>query len=182
MDRITLDKLKLIEQIEYFNNQLKEGMSLTKICDDIGITRKAIRVRFEKGGYVFNKDLNLYEEDILKEGDADKQTPPPNKKSPKVKQENEDTNGLEYRVKALEQQLEDLKQIVYNTSSNTTNTVNTNDMELELLDFDCDTVTRAYRMYEDVQKDFKMFCKKHSEHKVQDIISTALVEFMNKRK
>ena len=152
---------------------------MTNVCKNIGIDRSTVRKRFNKGGYVFNADLNLYEGDILNGESVKEIVPTPNKKPPKKKNNVDNTNTLEYRVKALETQLQALQQTVH---SNTNNTVNTNDMELELLEFDCDTVTRAYRMYEDVQKDFKIFCKKHSEYKVQDIVSTALVEFMNKRK
>lgn len=101
----------------------------------------------------------------------------PNKKPSNTLKNVNNINDLKDRVKALEIQLKDLQQIVFN---NQVNTINTNGIELELLDFTDDTVTRAYRIYENVQKDFKIFCKKHSEYKVQDIMSTALVEFMNK--
>lgn len=182
MNRTDFDGLKLVEQVEYFNNQLREGMSLTKICDDIGITRKAIRVRFGKAGYVFNKSLNLYEGSILNNGDELKQALTYNKKPSKNKTNTGNTNTIEDRVIALESQIKALEKIVHNNQINVTNTTNASDIELELLEFNADTVTRAYRIYEDVQKDFKIFCKKHSEYKVQDIISTALVEFMNKHK
>lgn len=183
MDKLGFNALSLQEQVQYINDQLSNTtMSVTKICEVIGIDRSTVRKRFKNGGYSFNKDLNLYEGSILNNGEELKQSPIVNVKPPKTKTEPKGTNTLEDRVKALESQLEALKQVIYNEPINTGNTTNANTTELELLDFNADTVTRAYRMYEDVQKDFKIFCKKHSEHKVQDIISTALVEFMNKHK
>ena len=35
-------------------------------------------------------------------------------------------------------------------------------------------------LYEDVQKEFSKFCKENSNHKVQDILSMALYEYMEK--
>lgn len=179
MDKLEFNQLELQKQVQYINDQLCTGLSITKVCKDIGIDRSTVRKRFDNGGYSFNKDLNLYEGGILNEGNTNKTAPTPNKKPPKKKT---NTNTLEERVKALESQLEALQQIVHSNTNNTVNANDVNNKELELLDFNGDTVTRAYRMYEDVQKDFKIFCKKHSEYKVQDIISTALVEFMNKKK
>lgn len=183
MDKLEFNKLKLQEQVEYINDQLADtGLSVTKVCEAIGIDRSTVRKRFKKGGYVFNTDLNLYEGDILNMEGRKEIATTPNKKPHKNKANTDNTNTLEDRVKALEGQIKALEQIVHNNQINATNTTNASNIELELLDFDGGTVTRAYRMYEDVQKDFKIFCKKHSEYKVQDIISTALVEFMNKYK
>lgn len=183
MDKLEFNQLELHQQIQYINNQLADtGMSVTKVCEDIGIDRSTVRKRFKNGGYSFNKDLNLYEGSILNIGDVNKIATTPNTKPPKNKPNTDNTNTLEDRVKALEGQIRALEQIVNSNAINTGNTTNTNNADINILEFDCDTVTRAYRMYEDVQKDFKIFCKKHSEYKVQDLISTALVEFMNKRK
>lgn len=179
MDRVTLDKLELIDQVEFFNDQLEKGKSLTKICDEIGITRKAVRVRFEKGGYTFDKDLNLYKLIDLNIGLAAKQTNKPNKKLSKNITNTTNTNQLETRMKALETKVKALEELINN---NSINTINTNDKEVNITTFEGETVSRAYRLDAKVQKDFKIFCKKHSEYKVQDIISSALQDFMDKNK
>lgn len=182
MDKLAFNKLELSQQVKYINDQLSTGLSVTKVCEDIGIDRSTVRKRFTKGGYTFNKDLNLYDGDILN-GEGVKETAPrPIKKPQKIRTITDDMIALEDRVRALEKQMRALENKVDTQKINTGNTTNANATELELLEFDADTVTRAYRLYEDVQKEFKIFCKKHSEYKVQDIISTALVEFMNKRK
>ena len=183
MDKLEFNALELQDQVQYINDQLAgTGLSVTKVCEAIGIDRSTVRKRFKKGGYVFNTDLNLYKGDILKVEGRKEIATTPNKKPHKNKANTDNTNTLEDRVKALEGQIKALEQIVHNNQINVTNTTNASNIELELMTFDADTVTRAYRIYEDVQKDFKIFCKKHSEYKVQDIISTALVEFMNKHK
>ena len=45
-----------------------------------------------------------------------------------------------------------------------------------------EAVSRAYKFYPDVQKDFIDFCKKHKQYKSQDIICQALKEFMESYK
>lgn len=182
MDKLEFNQLELHQQVQYINDQLVLGSSITKVCDAIGIDRSTVRKRFKKGGYVFNTDLNLYEGDILNGEGVKKIASRPSKMPPKNKPNTDNTNTLEDRVKALEGQIKALEQIIYNNQINSINTTNVINTDINILEFDCNTVTRAYRMYEDVQKDFKIFCKKHSEYKVQDLISTALVEFMNKRK
>ena len=47
--------------------------------------------------------------------------------------------------------------------------------------FEGKTVSRCYRLYEEVQKDFSEFCKKNSKYKVQDILSMALYEYMKNK-
>lgn len=183
MDKLEFNKLNIQEQVKYINDQLTDtGMSVTKVCEAIGIDRSTVRKRFKKGGYVFNTDLNLYKGDILNVESGKEIATTPNKKPSKNKTNTDNTNTIEDRVIALESQIKALEHIVHNNQINATDTTNASNIELELLEFNADTVTRAYRIYEYVQKDFKIFCKKHSEYKVQDIISTALVEFMNKHK
>ena len=176
MNKLEFNQLELHQQVQYINDQLVLGSSITKVCDAIGIDRSTVRKRFKKGGYVFNTDLNLSEGDTLNVEGVKEIVPRPSKMPSKNKPNTGNTNTLEDRVKVLEGQIKALEQIIYNNQINAINT------DINILEFDCNTVTRAYRMYEDVQKDFKIFCKKHSEYKVQDLISTALVEFMNKRK
>lgn len=52
--------------------------------------------------------------------------------------------------------------------------------ELKVDKFEGEAVSRAYKFYPQVQKDFIEFCKKHKQYKSQDIICQALKEFMEK--
>ena len=60
MDRKKFDRLNLKSQVEYINKRLSFGESLRKICDNIGIQRKTIRIRFKKINYEFSKEENKY--------------------------------------------------------------------------------------------------------------------------
>lgn len=181
MNKEEFNKLDVTEQMTYLNNLLK-NMSLTKACDSIGIDRATVRKRFKNNNIVFDKDSNTYVHDMTVKIPKDNTVntgnttlaKKPIKKVLKPKNNINNTNPLEKRVKALEDQLEALK--------NTINTTNTNtkvDTDILIHKFNTtNTVSRVFRIYEDVQEDFKTFCKKHGEHKVQDIVSSALIEYM----
>lgn len=156
------NKLEILEQIKLINELILND-SLTNICKSIGIDRATIRKRFKGVGYIYNKSINQYasEEPSINTVNTS------NKKEVNI-------NTLIKQLKALEGRVKDLENTINTSNTNTVNTINT----IKIREFKGDTETRAYRIYKDVQKDFKTYCKRHSEHKVQDIISSALVEFM----
>ena len=87
---------------------------------------------------------------------------------------NNNTNALEEKIKALESKIEAIE-----------SKLNNKDKEfnaIEIKKFDGKTVSRCYRVYEDIQKEFSTFCKENSNYKVQDILSMALYEYMKNNK
>ena len=54
--------------------------------------------------------------------------------------------------------------------------------EIDIRALEGETVSRCYRLNKEVQQEFSKFCKRNSSYKVQDILGTALVEFMEKYK
>lgn len=60
MNKEQFNKLELLDQINYINNQLEENKSLTSICKELGIGRSTIRDRFEKINYMYSKTLKKY--------------------------------------------------------------------------------------------------------------------------
>ncbi|MGL5711534.1 MAG: hypothetical protein ACRCXT_13205 [Paraclostridium sp.] len=63
MNKDEFNKLEIIDQINYLNNNLKDNQTLTTLCKSIGIARSTVRGRAEKIGYIFDKDINQYIED-----------------------------------------------------------------------------------------------------------------------
>lgn len=61
MKKEDFNKLDIDKQIEYFNQQLLEGGSITSICKNIGIGRSTVSDRFKKANYKHNKSNNQYE-------------------------------------------------------------------------------------------------------------------------
>lgn len=172
MDKLEFNQLNLQEQVQYINDQLTTtGLSVTKVCEVIGIDRATIRKRFKGLNYIYNKDTNQYE-NLEASINA-------NNTINASEYQEVDINTLIKKMRALEGRVKTLENTV-NTinTSNTNNTINA----ISIKELKGETVTRAYRIYEDVQDEFKIYCKRHSEHKVQDIISSALVEFMENHK
>lgn len=61
MNKKIFNSLTIIEQINYFNQKLKNGLNITQICSEINISYNTIRDRFSKNFYVYNKLSNQYE-------------------------------------------------------------------------------------------------------------------------
>lgn len=60
MNKEQFNKLEILSQITYINNQLANNNSVTSACKSIGIGRSTIRDRFTKANYIYSKDLNKY--------------------------------------------------------------------------------------------------------------------------
>ncbi|EII6798384.1 hypothetical protein LHU00_003959 [Clostridioides difficile] len=170
MNKQQFNNLEITKQIQYINSQL-ELISLTKVCENIGIDRATIRKRFKSKGYTLVD--NKY---IATDTDTKKAN---NSNSKNVKSTNninislEQYNSLEKRIKDIEKQLKKL------SNNNTTNTQLQQSNNKEIKFYKNETVVRAYRVDTDIQQRFKEYCSKNNQYKISDIISTALENFLN---
>lgn len=175
MNKEEFNKLELIQQVEYINSQL-ELNSLTKVCEVIGIDRATVRKRFKSKGWelVDNKYINT--------GNTIATVNTKNTTNTKVQKKNNkssDIKVLEEKINSLEAQIKGIMDII-----NTNSTINTVDTT-ELKKYKGTTVSRNYRINEEVQKEFKKVCNKFTagtDYTVTDIISLALEDFINKHK
>lgn len=154
MGKEEFNKLNVKDQIEYINKKL-ENKTLTNLCEEIKISRSTIRERFLKQGYIFDKSKNKY---IYSEAINAPEKKNINANNIKV---------LEDKIKALESKIKDIEGIL-----------NNNYNSINIKNFEGKTVSRCYRLYENVQKEFSKFCKENSNYKVQDILSMAIYEYM----
>ena len=76
------------------------------------------------------------------------------------------TQIQEEKIQVLESKIETIENKLNNYNSR------------NIKKFEGKTVSRCYRLYEEVQKEFSKFCKENSNYKVQDILSMALYEYM----
>lgn len=155
MGKEEFNKLKVKDQVEYINKKL-ENKTLTEVCKEIQISRSTVRERFLKQGYLFDKSNNKY-----------KSSSETNNKAQKENKCKNNTKVLEEKIQALESKIEAIE-----------NKLNNNYSGIDIKKFEGKTVSRCYRLYEEVQKDFSKFCKENSNYKVQDILSMALYEYM----
>lgn len=178
--------LSIEEQVEYINIQL-ETTSLNKACLSLGVSESTVRDRFKRKNYkrVNKKFVPLDTTETTTNTDA-KVTPIKTiHKKPIKRAEKKDTNLdsiklLEEKIKALESQLEATnKRIDDIITTKTTITTKETPKDSIIRKYDGEEVVRSFRVNEDVQKRFKAYCKANSEHKVSDILSTILDDFLS---
>lgn len=162
MRKDDFNKLNLKEQIDFINKNL-DSKTLTEISKEIKISRSTIRKRFLKQGYIFDKNKNKY----IYSSEA-------NNKTQEEYICNNNTNVLEEKIKVLELKIEAIESELNNKNKEFN--------AIEIKKFEGKTVSRCYRIYEDIQKEFSKFCKENSNYKMQDILSTALYEYMKNNK
>ena len=172
MNKEAFNQLELIQQVEYINNQLNLN-SLTKVCECIGIDRATVRKRFKSKGF------ELVDNRYINTGNTKTTENTNNTKSQMNSNKSNDIKVLENKINSLEKQIQSIMQII--NTNNTINTIN----NTELKKYKGNTVSRNYRINEDIQKEFKLICNKFTagtEYTVTDIISLALEQFINKYK
>lgn len=193
MNKTEFNNLEVLEQIEYINKSLLEGNTLTNICKSIGIGRSTIRDRFKKVSYEYNKSINQYEsivEIIEAETIAPAGANKPIKEDikPFVQESSNLVVGTElYKnneilinmINNYDDNLSKLNELYdwYKLQSSN-KVVQTEKFKVD--DFEGDIVVRSYKLYEPIQREFLEFCKKNNKYKVQDILSQALKEFLDK--
>lgn len=162
--------LELEQQVEYINSLLKTT-SLTKASASIGIARKTLSGQFERAGYKLDKNIKQY---IRINNNTNEKAQKLNNKALSGGNSSNNSNSLEARVNSLEKQIEGIMAMLETNKNNTT--------ELNIKVFEGEKVARSYKVNIEVQKQFKAFCKAHSEYEVGDILANAMLEFMNKYK
>ena len=197
MKRSEFDNLSFMEQVEYVNKKLLEGTTITNICKSIGIGRTTIRDRFKSISYEYNKDTKQYESfiDVIDPGAEICATIDGNYESSNGVVINNNTmssNKIVVAEQVNNKLLEDLilnyndmnnkLNEVYSWYQKSSNKVVIEENKLNIEAFEGDLVTRSYKLYEPIQKEFLEFCKKNNRYRVQDILSQALKEFIDKYK
>ena len=193
MNKTEFNSLDVMEQIEYINKSLLEGNTLTNICKSIGIGRSTIRDRFKKVSYEYNKAINQYESivEIVEAGTiapAEANEPIKEDIKPVIQQSSNLVVGTElYKnneilinmINNYDDNLSKLNELYdwYKLQSSN-KVVQTEKFKVD--DFEGDIVVRSYKLYEPIQREFLEFCKKNNKYKVQDILSQALKEFLEK--
>ncbi|MDU4832652.1 MAG: hypothetical protein E6X52_08995 [Actinomyces sp.] len=185
MNKDMFNELDILEQIDFINKKLKEGYSLSKLDNEnIISSRKTISNRFKKVGYELNKESNQYENTIEIVEPEEKEIVA--KDIEKQESSNLVVQGEQVNNKALEQlilnyaDMNDKLNEVYKWYQESSNNVVIED-KLEIDDFEGNVVVRSYKLYEPIQKEFAEFCSS-SKFRVQDILSQALKEFLEKYK
>ena len=175
-------------KVKYVNELLQQGDSVDNIRTTLGIGKNYIANKFGKGGYKLNRNINQYIKGDNVVTNTTNVVKKPNKKVSKQSNEVNNINTSDDRIKVLERQIKDLqsqiniindmlnKNIATNVVIDTTSIIHSS---IDSYDRN-DTKSSHYRIYTDIQEEFKAFCKEHKQYKVQDIISSAIKEYLDK--
>lgn len=175
--------LALEQQVEYINSQLEQGETVDNIRIALGVGKNYIGNNFSKGGYVKDRATGLYI--LVGEAKAENKvnsTKKANRKVLESKMEGDRIKVLETKIEGLETNLEQIKAMlntIVTKSNNANTTIGIIDTEIKTFETD-NLVSRSYKVDADVQQAFKVFCRVNGKYNISDILSNAMLEYMEK--
>lgn len=165
-----IDKL-----IQFINLELKKTpkSSVNKICDKIGIKQSTFKTWAHKAEYKFDVNTRKYIKVIQKDNS------PANVAEINIIQKHNKNIDMN-KLLELTEMLEPLKEIIqeYNKSKNI---VDVKPVELKVKNI-TEVKQKLFKIDVDVLKQWDKFVAEHKQFKVQNLISLALEEFMDKYK
>lgn len=195
MDRREFEMLDVLDQIDYFNKMLYDNISNNKLCEMIGIPRTTIRDRFNKAGYKFDMKEKCYKSittNLLHNNESNSKVTPikkvldikPSVTPIPMENLNQIMDIVNFKSDLIE--LINLKKEIKETIE----TVKKYEFEKDIIDIpdikiDSSKLSgplknRSFKVYEDVLEKFLDFAKKNNNFKQQDLLSQAMVEFIER--
>ena len=186
MKKEQFNKLDIDNQIEYFNNKLYQGESLTSICKSIGIGRSTISDRFKKYNYKYNKSSNQYEllENNINNTDVITTNNGSYTTVEKIENANNDNvldivnldnEDIKNNLLSLASEYEILQKIIDDYRRNSS--VIKKQIVIDIPDADSKITT--LRINKTVLDMFNEFAEDNKQYKKVDLLSQALLDFLN---
>lgn len=179
-----LDNLSVEELVDYINNELKLGRSMKDIeINDFKVNDRVIVKRLNRKGYrrVDNKFVNSITKDIQKDNKVilnKKKNIGFNRKTEVIQKHNNDINEL--KLLELIELLEPIKSLIEDYERNK-NIIEVNSIELKPKAI-TKVKQKLFKIDVDILEQWEEFVLNHKEFKVQQLISLALEEFIEKYK
>ncbi|MEG2985789.1 MAG: hypothetical protein RR835_13885 [Peptostreptococcaceae bacterium] len=188
MTKEEFENLNFKDKVSYLNDKLREGQTVIRIREDIGIGEKRLQKEIKANGYKYDNKLKQYianteanisantisntkEKEIIV---LDKNTTPILKESQKTA-----INFLEQNLEIFEMVVEKFKA---NTTSNTNSNTEKKQITIELIDDKhLKPQAKAFRVNMFVYEEWQKFCETQRYSK-QDLLSMAMKEYIEKYK
>ena len=158
--------LSFTDKINYFNNKLREGQTVTSIRKDIGIGEKTWQKEVKLNGYKYDPKSKIYVENKTTIETTTISTT-----------SNKSINSLQKKHGEIQDYIlgnfNILKEIIEKYKSTTEATTTTTDKHLS-------PKPKSIRINEFVYKDWQKFCDENKIYSKQELISMALKEYMEK--
>ena len=170
------DDYTIEENVQYINELLESGLSMKQIEEDhYNVAERVIVKRLARRGYKRSKENNR----LFVLVDSEKANRKPNKAHTK-----RDKIFSDEEVQKLKQLINNYDDIMYVLSMyskcNTTNTQHIHDIEDIQIIQTYNTKQRMFRVDVEVLERWNEFCEEYKHIKVQSLISSALLEYINK--
>ncbi|MBW9154271.1 DUF4250 family protein [Clostridium estertheticum] len=189
MNKLEFEALGPKLKINFMNESLKTGSTLTIISEEIGISRKTIAKRLKEIGYTYDKQqkqflkLNEYKHNIniIKPKTVKNKEVIPIKHKPNINI----FNSKEATDKILDivDKHDDIAEMLqwYHNQRNVIE-VAINDLKIDSDKLHGEMKTTTVRLYSEVWEQFREFMEGYKEYKSMDLISMAMVEYMERYK
>lgn len=171
------DDYTIEENVQYINELLNVGLSMKQIEEDhYNVAERVIVKRLSRKGYKRSNEGNR----LFVLVDSEKANRKPNKAHTKS-----DTKATKIfsdeEIKKLKQLINNYDDIMYMCSKcNTTNTQHIHDIEDIQIIQTYNTKQKMFRVDVEVLERWSAFCEEYKHIKVQSLISSALLEYIEK--
>ena len=167
------------DNVQYINELLSAGLSMKQIEEDhFNVAERVIVKRLARKGYKRSNEGNR----LFTLVDTTKANTKPNKANRKHDKSKDIFSDEE--IKKLKQLINNCDDIMYVLSMyskcNTTNTQHIHDIEDIQIIQTCNTKQKMFRVDVEVLEQWNRFCEEYKHIKVQSLISSALLEYINK--
>lgn len=203
-----IKELSVEQLVEYINKELQkdEKLGINKLCDREGLKNSTVKSRLNRNGYKYNSEERKYYKNtngnIKSNTNTDTNSIAKINTKKKIKNDNsiekikdekdtkDNTNiitndillDLMQNIKRLEDRLDKIEK---NTKDNTkviTKRNIKNNIGYMNIKNTKDTTTKSIRLYTEVKSELDKYIEEHKEVKVIDIVSFAILEYINKNK
>lgn len=170
-----IDKL-----VQLINLELKKdsSISVNKICNKLQLKQSTVKTQLRNNNYSYNAELRQYTKDISKDNDNITEVVV-TKIEPKTQGIQRDNKDIDInKLNELIGMIEPLKEVIegYNRNKNI--------IEVKQIELKAKAVTevkqKLFKVDVNVLEQWDKFIADHKEFKVQQLISLALEEFINK--
>lgn len=173
------DDYTIEENVQYINELLMNGLSMKQIEEDhYNVSERVIVKRLSRRGYKRSSENNR----LFVLVDSEKANRKPNKAHTKHTKANNIFSDEEVqKLKQLINNYDDIMCVLSMYSKcNTTNTQHIHDIEDIQIIQTYNTKQRMFRVDVEVLEKWSAFCEEYKHIKVQSLISSALLEYINK--
>lgn len=185
------EKLSIEDKVKYLNDKLREGKTVIRIREDLGISEKALQREIKVNGYKYLKKERMYAKEPTSSLEANKSIMcrQESKKPINSTEDKEQTLSLQENIKddllkllSIKEELFDLvmerRQSADKAQSNIIEVIQEQGIKIEL--DNSEIVKRTIRGNKTVFDKWDKFCNDNKQFNKQDLLSMALKSYIEK--